>query len=94
MEKLLTVEECAERTGFTVNWMRTILRDGEVACIRIGNEPEPGRKDNRKYMVAPSDLEAYLQAKKSKPRIITVRDKTVDEWRKESIRRRYGNHQG
>lgn len=81
MEKLLTPAECAERTGLSLDWIRQVLRSGELAHIRVGTAPA-GHRDKRKYMVAPSDLEAWLQHKKETPRVVTVSDKTVDAWRK------------
>lgn len=81
MEKLLTPEQCAERTGLSVGWIRQVLKSGELSHIRVGTAYD-GHRDKRKYMVAPSDLDEWLQRKKTTPRIVTVKDKTVNEWRK------------
>lgn len=90
MERLLTTEECAERTGFSVNYMRQILRQGDLPAVRVGNQ-DPGKRDQRKYLVDPADLTQYIMDKKQRNVRIGVRDKTVRAWR-EASRRQDGNH--
>ena len=48
--KTISVEEAAERSGFTTGWLRRLLIRGEIAGIKVG----------RDWRLTPEALQAYL----------------------------------
>lgn len=50
MARLLTLAECAERTGTTVRWWRRAIFERRVAVVRLG----------RLVRIAEPDLEAFI----------------------------------
>jgi excisionase family DNA binding protein len=52
MEKLLTVEEAAERLGTSVRFVRRIVFERRIAYVKLG----------RHVRIAAHDLDAFIQA--------------------------------
>jgi excisionase family DNA binding protein len=52
VEKLLTVEEAAERLGTSVRFLRRLIAERRIAFVRVG----------RHVRIDPADLEAFIAA--------------------------------
>jgi excisionase family DNA binding protein len=52
VEKLLTVEEAAERLGTSVRFLRRLIAERRIAFLRVG----------RHVRIDPADLEAFIAA--------------------------------
>jgi excisionase family DNA binding protein len=52
MDKLLTVEEAAERLGTSVRFLRRLVGERRIAFVRVG----------RHVRIDPADLEAFIAA--------------------------------
>jgi excisionase family DNA binding protein len=52
MDKLLTVEEAAERLGTSVRFLRRLITERRIAFVRVG----------RHVRIDPADLEAFIAA--------------------------------
>ena len=52
MDKLLTVEEAAERLGTSVRFLRRLIAERRIAFVRVG----------RHVRIDPADLEAFIAA--------------------------------
>ena len=52
MDKLLTVEEAAERLGTSVRFLRRLIAERRIAFVRVG----------RHVRIDPADLEAFISA--------------------------------
>jgi excisionase family DNA binding protein len=50
VDKLLTVEEAAERLGTSVRFLRRLIAERRIAFVRVG----------RHVRVDPADLEAFI----------------------------------
>ncbi len=57
-DKLLTVEEAADRLGLNIETIRRYLRDGTLKGIKFGNRGG--------WRISERDLEIFLQMQKSK----------------------------
>jgi excisionase family DNA binding protein len=55
-DKLLTVSEVAKIMGFTSQYVRTLIKEGEIASVNYGE---------RKTKIKESDLKIYLERKKN-----------------------------
>jgi excisionase family DNA binding protein len=52
MDKLLSVEEAAERLGTSVRFIRRLIAERRIAFVRVG----------RHVRIDPDDLEAFITA--------------------------------
>jgi excisionase family DNA binding protein len=52
MERLLTVEEAADRLGTTVRFVRRLIFERRIAYVKVG----------RHVRIAAADLDAYISA--------------------------------
>jgi excisionase family DNA binding protein len=52
MDKLLTVEEAAERLGTSVRFLRRLIAERRIAFVRVG----------RHVRIDPADLDAFIAA--------------------------------
>jgi excisionase family DNA binding protein len=52
VDKLLTVEEAAERLGTSVRFLRRLIAERRIAFVRVG----------RHVRIDPADLEAFIAA--------------------------------
>jgi excisionase family DNA binding protein len=52
VEKLLTVEEAAERLGTSVRFLRRLIAERRIAFVRVG----------RHVRIDPADLEVFIAA--------------------------------
>jgi excisionase family DNA binding protein len=52
MDKLLSVEEAAERLGTSVRFLRRLIAERRIAFVRVG----------RHVRIDPADLEAFIAA--------------------------------
>jgi excisionase family DNA binding protein len=52
MDKLLTVEEAAERLGTSVRFLRRLIGERRIAFVRVG----------RHVRIDPADLDAFIAA--------------------------------
>jgi excisionase family DNA binding protein len=52
MDRLLTVEEAAERLGTSVRFLRRLIAERRIAFVRVG----------RHVRIDPADLEAFIVA--------------------------------
>jgi excisionase family DNA binding protein len=52
MERLLTVEEAADRLGTSARFVRRLIFERRIAFVKVG----------RHVRIAPADLDAYIAA--------------------------------
>ena len=57
MKRLLSIQEAAEYTGFTVRYLRRLIFERRLIYY----------KDRQRVWLAPSDLDAYIQALRVAP---------------------------
>jgi excisionase family DNA binding protein len=62
MRRLLTLDECAQRTSTTVRWWRRAVSEGRVPVVHLG----------RLVRIDEADLEALIEAGRSERRVPAV----------------------
>lgn len=77
MRKLLTVEEAAEYSGFSVRYLRRLIFERRVAY----------HKDKKRVWLAQADLDAYVNSLRVEPRGETFASSTRSEGRLANNRR-------
>lgn len=66
----ITVQQLAERVGYSRDWMLRMARKGLIPHVRVGRPPLPGRKDTRpvRFTAAQADeVEAMVRHVEYRP---------------------------
>lgn len=86
MEKYYTAEEAAEIIGLSKGTILKLCKSGYLSHIRIGMDPQEGKRDNRQYRFTEADIEDYmLRGREIHQAVAHVHDPQIKEWRKKSV---------
>lgn len=86
MEKYYTADEVAAIIGLSKSTVLKLCKNGYLNHIRVGMDPQEGKRDNRQYRFTEADVEDYmLRGREVHQAVAHVRDPNIREWRKRSV---------
>ena len=86
VERYYTAEEVAEIIGLSKSTVLKLCKNGYLNHIRIGMDPQEGKRDNRQYRFTEADIEDYmLRGREVHKAVAHVRDPDIKEWRRKSV---------
>lgn len=86
MEKYYTADEVAAIIGLSKSTVLKLCKNGYLNHIRVGMDPQAGKRDNRQYRFTEADVEDYmLRGREVHQAVAHVRDPDIREWRRKSV---------